>query len=238
MLNRQSFEDYDFLDSDDKYNRVVGMDYNLASEDNTWTGKFYLHKSLQPGDNKGNLSSQATLTYNSRKYTVTTDFVYVDQEFRSDMGYIPRRDVFKSGNRIERSFYPANGRINRHSFNIMSILYWCPSLDLKRTDHDLEVSWDAAFRDQSTLEVSFANRYIYLTRDFDPTRTEGALPLPGNTGYYFNQLMASYQSSMAKLLSLTAESTIGQFYNGRNASLRFGPRFRSINPKVTYWLNI
>jgi hypothetical protein len=44
ILNRQSFQDYDFLDSNDEYNRVVGMDYNLASVDNTWTGKFYLHR--------------------------------------------------------------------------------------------------------------------------------------------------------------------------------------------------
>ena len=59
MLNRQSFLDYDFLCPENEYNRVLGMDFNLASPDNTWTDKFYLHKSLQPGDQKGNLSSQA-----------------------------------------------------------------------------------------------------------------------------------------------------------------------------------
>jgi len=226
MLNRQSFEDYDFQDSEDEYNRVLGIDYNLASEDNSWTGNFYLHKSYQPGDNKGNLSSQATLTYNTRNYNVTTDFVYIDQEFRSDLGYIPRKDVFKSRNLIERSIYPVKGRINRHGFQLKTMIYWRPSLDFKRTDHDFEISWNADFKDQSTLEVGFANSYIYLTRDFDPTRTQGALPLPGNSSYNFNQVVTTYQSSLAKLLSLSAQSTIGQFYNGQNVSLLVEPSFR------------
>ncbi len=219
MLNRQSFEDYDFLDTEDVYNRVVGVDYNLASADNVWTGNFFMHKSFQTGDNNGNLSSQATLSYNTRKYNVTTDFVYVDKEFRSDLGFIPRKDVFKSGNLIERSLYPAKGRINRHGFQFLSIIYWRPSLDFKNTDHDFMLSWNADFKDQSILELEFANRNIFLTQDFDPTRTEGGVPLPGNTDYYFNQFKANYQSNRAKIFSLLAETEFGQFYNGHNFSL-------------------
>lgn len=226
MLNRQSFEDYSFLDPKNEYNRVLGLDYNLATADNTWTGKFYLHKSLQPGDNKGNLSSQATMSYNTRKYNVTTDFVYIDKDFRSDLGYIPRTDVFKSGNLVKRSFYPVNGWLNQYGFQVLSILYWRPSLEFKKTDHDLEFSWSASLKDMSTFELKAANRYIFLTRDFDPTRTPGATPLPGNKGYTFNQVTAIYQSGMAQLLSLNAESTVGQFYNGQNATLRGSLSFR------------
>ena len=34
-INRQAFKDYDFLNPNDEYNRVVGAEYNLASEDNS-----------------------------------------------------------------------------------------------------------------------------------------------------------------------------------------------------------
>ena len=48
FINRQAFKDYDFVAQEEKYNRVLGIDYNLASEDNTWNGQFYTHKSFQP----------------------------------------------------------------------------------------------------------------------------------------------------------------------------------------------
>jgi len=219
MINRQSFNDYDFLDSKNRYNRVMGVDYNLASADNSLTGKFYLHKSFQPGDNSGNLSSQATVSYYSRKYELMTDFVYVDEDFRSDLGFIPRTDIFKSGNRIRRNFYSKNGKINRQSINVSSMIFWRPNLDFKKTDHRYLVSWDAEFRNQATWLFSYTNNYIFLTRAFDPTRTTGGTPLPSNTGYTFNQFTTTYQSNLAKVVSFNATSTLGQFYNGHNFSV-------------------
>ncbi|NNE78624.1 MAG: carbohydrate binding family 9 domain-containing protein, partial [Pricia sp.] len=50
FINRQSFQDYDFVEREDEYNRVLGVDYNLASKNNSWTGKFYAHKSFQSDD--------------------------------------------------------------------------------------------------------------------------------------------------------------------------------------------
>ena len=235
MLNRQTFGNYDFLNPENEYNRVVGLDFNLASQDNSWTGKFYLHKSLQPGDQTGNFSSQATLSYNKRKYNITTDFVYVDREFRSDLGFVPRRDVFKQGNSIRRYFYPQNSKITRHSLRLLSIMYFRPTLDYKRTDHDLVLSWMPEFKDLSTLDIQFSNNYIFLSAPFDPTRTKGAVPLPGNKGYYFNQVSAEYLSSNAGLLSFTARAETGQFYNGHNFSARTMFSFR-IQPWVLFSL--
>jgi hypothetical protein len=96
-LNRQTFKGYEFLDNTERYNRIMGLDYNLASEDNTWTGKFYLHKSFQPDDNKGNLSSQATVIYNRRHFQYTTDWVYVDRDFTSDLDLYQEKEYSKQG---------------------------------------------------------------------------------------------------------------------------------------------
>ncbi len=237
ILNRQAFGDYNFLSPDNEFNRVLGMDFNLASTDNTWTGKLYLHKSLQPGDQKGNLSSQATVSYNTRKYNLTTDFVYIDREFRSDLGFVPRRDVFKQGNSIRRYFYPENSSINRHSFRFLSILYFRPTMDYKRTDHDLILSWMPEFKDLSTLDIQLSNNYIFLAAPFDPTRTKGGLPLPGEKGYNFNQISAEYMSSNAGLLSFTARAETGQFYTGHNFSARTAISFR-IQPWVLFSLGL
>jgi len=214
MINRESFKDYDFLDISEKYNRVLGLDYNLASVNDKWIGKIYLHKSLQPDDSKGNFSSQAYLVYNTRKWRIANDFVYVDKDFTSDLGYIPRRDVFKIGNSVTRTFYPSNGIINSNSFLLSSLRWLKPSLDMKQTDYVNTFSWTAEFKNSSELVASFINNYIFLVNDFDPTRTTGAVPLPGNQGYTFNQFDASYQSNLANLFTYNFQTTLGQFYNG------------------------
>ena len=77
FINRQSFKDYDFINREDEYNRVLGLDYNLASKDGKWNGKFYGHKSFQPDDNVGNLSSGARLSFNSRNYNFSGKAVYI-----------------------------------------------------------------------------------------------------------------------------------------------------------------
>jgi len=229
MVNRQTFEDYEFLEEGDRFNRVIGVDYNMASEDNTWSGKYYLHKSFQPGDNTGNFSSQAYTAYNSRKWRLVTDFVYVGEEFTADLGFVPRKDIFKTGQSISRNFYPQQTGISMHSFRFLALNFWRPNLDFKNTDHLYELSWEAAFKDQSEVEVSLGNNYIFLTRAFDPTRTEGGVPIPGDKGYYFNQFSVQYQSSPTNLLTFAGESSVGQFFNGQSYSvggelaLRFQP---------------
>ena len=76
---------------------------------------------------------------------------------------------------------------------------------------------------------SFNNNFIYLFQPFDPTRTPGAVPLPGETGYYFNQANLEYNSNNTSLLTYGANTTFGQFFNGEifsagaQAAYRFQP---------------
>jgi hypothetical protein len=117
-------------------------------------------------------------------------------------------------------FYPQNGIINRHSIRLLSVLYFRPTLDFKWTDHDLILSWMPEFKDLSTLDIQFSNNYVFLIVPFDPTRTKGASPLPGNESYSYNQVSAEYISSNAILLSFTARAETGQFYTGSSFSGR------------------
>jgi len=87
IINRQHNTAEDELGEDGplKYNRVLGLDYNLASSDNIYTGKFYLHKSLSPNDTQGNTSWGTTLRYNTRTWNGFLDFSAIDKEFVSDL---------------------------------------------------------------------------------------------------------------------------------------------------------
>jgi hypothetical protein len=234
-INRQAFKDYDFLDPNDEYNRVIGAEYNMASVDNRWTGKFYVHKSLQPNDTRGNLSSQATVTYNNRKFTWIADLMYVDQDFRSDLGFIPRTDILKNGNGLIYKFYPSKGKISSHGPGAMALYYWKPSMDYKQADHTYQLYYDVAFKNQSTIHFVLNNQYTYLTYGFDPTRS-GGVPIPGNQDYTFNFYTLTYQSNPGKVFSFSTQSTGGEFYNGNNFSLGGTLNFR-FQPWVALSLN-
>lgn len=239
FLNRQTFKDYDFQRPEDEFNRVLGLDFNLASADNVWTGTFYLHKSFQPSDFSGNYSAQTLLSYNQRRFQLTSDFVYVDQEYRSDLGFIPRRDVFKSAKSATLRFYPDSNFLSESNFELMALHYWRPSLDYKLTDHEYQLTWAAEFRNQASIEAEIGNQYIYLTNPFDPTRTRGGVPLPGDEGYYFNDASIQFQSDRTNLFTFDLESTIGQFFNGNRfsvggqASVRWQP-WASLSMAVNY----
>lgn len=215
LINRQTLKDYDFVPDSQKYNQVIGIDYNLASADNEWTGKFYLHKSFQPNDTKGNFSAQATTTYLKRNLQWIIDMMYVGEDFHSDLGYIQRTGIFRWGNNLKLMFYPKNGSVSQHGPGGEILHYWKPNMDFRQSDHRYQLYYEVNFTNQAVLDANVSNHYAYLPFDFDPTRS-GGVPLPKDHGYTYNQYEVSYRSNPAKLFSFSAESSGGQFFNGQS----------------------
>lgn len=237
IVNRQTLDNYEFQTSADEYNRVVGADFNLASVDNKWTGKFYAHKSFQPNDSKGNYSAQATATYNSRNYTAVLDFVFVDQDFTADLGFVPRTDFFKNGILLGRSFYPSSGFVNIHSVDLLSVTFWQPTDNYKRIEQLLRFQYVAEFKNQSTFTAGARNEFIFLNKAFDPTRTSGAIPIPGNTDYNFNRVTLDYTSNRAKVLNFELSTQLGEFFNGYAYTYSIDAGFR-FQPWVNLGMNV
>ena len=231
IVNRESIKDYDFLEEKDRYNRVIGLDYNLNSANNKWVGKFYTHKSFQPDDNEGNLSSGASINYNTRTWQFSSKWIYVDQDYRSDLGFIPRTGIIKTGISGTRIFYPKKGKINSHSIEIANYNWQQKSLDYKKTDHFKRVEYNIEFKKQDQLSFSLRNQYVYLSNSFDPTRSENGIPLPANVDYEFNAWSVEYQSNVARLFNFSSQFSYGTFYNGTRFSYQGNTQFR-IQPKL------
>jgi len=49
MTNKQVTGSYNDLEGIGKFNRVGGIEFNLANNDNRWTGKAFYHQSFYPG---------------------------------------------------------------------------------------------------------------------------------------------------------------------------------------------
>jgi len=224
-INREATGRYDYLSSSNRYNRVIGVDYDMASADNTWIGKFFLHKSFQPDDTKGNLTGGITFSRNKRKFTYSNYTMYVDEDFKSDLGFVPRTGFFVLGNRANLKFYPKSGIISQHGPVLGVLFQWSPPLDFKLTEQVHDIAWHFDFRNQSRLRILWQVEDIYLLDDFDPTRS-GGVPLPGHNRYAFTNGRMTYTTNPAKILLFNTRIEGGQFFTGSNFSTTTGLNYR------------
>jgi len=219
FINKQATKDYDFLATENEYNRVLGLDYKLASEDNTWTGRYYFHKSFSPNVKSKDISTGASTEYNSRNYNVRLSGLYIADNFRSDLGFIRRTGIFKINLQFERNFWPKKGRIQKHSFAVIPIFIWRPELDFENSDYTIISRWEAKFNNTSNLKVEMFNRFTHLYEEFDPTGTDDGIPLPIGD-YHYTSFGVEYSSDRRNTLFYSLDTSIGTFFNGKKYSMR------------------
>lgn len=231
MVNRQTFREYDFLEENDKFNRVIGLDYNLASSNNKWIGKFYTHKSFESDDKIGNFSGFASLNYNTRVWQISTNTAFIDEDFRADLGFIRRTGILKSGNKVVYNFYPKSNKVNSHSFELSNYLWFQQNLNYKKTDQTSQITYSLRTKSQSQLELEFNSKYIYLFNSFDPTRSDESTPLPTNSEYNFNDYSLLFRLNSSTPIIFNSKVVYGGFFNGSRfsfsgtAGYRFQPKF-------------
>ncbi|WP_343488462.1 DUF5916 domain-containing protein [Allomuricauda sp. d1] len=237
FINRQTFGDYEFLDPTDRYNRVVGMDYNLASADNTWVGKFFYHKSFASQIGNADDAAGANLEYLTKNLNLGFRSSYVGNDYRSDLGFIRRKDIIALRPYAEYNFWPEKSKLIRHGFRFSPNAIFRPTLDYQNTDYTIFYSWDAQFQGQEEIGVRVFDRYTFLVDPFDPTSTDGAIELPGNLGYHYLSGEIGFESDRRKVFSYAMEVGYGEFYNGTRSTFEGDAALR-LQPKVLLSLNL
>ena len=231
FINKEATKDYDFLAEEDKYNRIIGIDYRLASEDNSWVGKYFFHKSFSPGIKSKNYSAGFSTEYFNRDFNIRVNGVYVGDNYESDLGFLRRTDIFKISPQITRTFWPVQSKIQKHSFSITPIFIWKPDLNFKNSDYAIISKWQANFLNTAEFTVEMNNRFTYLFDAFDPTASSEANLLPAGNGYKYTSFSMSYRSDQRETLSYRIEPSIGSFFNGTkysvvtNLAWRIQPKF-------------
>ena len=237
FINKQATKEYSFLTDEDKYNRIIGLDYRLASEDNTWVGKYFLHKSFTQGVKDKNYSAGFSTQYFNRDFNVRLSGVYVGDNYESDLGFLRRTDIFKITPKIERTFWPIESAIQKHSFSITPIFIWKPDLNFKNSDYAVISRWQANFKNTGEFTAEMYNRFTYLFSTFDPTGTDGAIALPIDSSYKYTTVSLGYRSDKRKTLSYQIEPSIGTFFNGKKYSFEANLAWR-IQPKFSGSLQV
>lgn len=193
-----------------EFDRNVGIEYNLATSNNLWTGKFMLLKSFSPGDDGRSISHVANLLYADGNWRAEWAHEYVGQDYTARVGFVPRRGYLRWRPGLRYLFYPAGGgRVLSHGPSVNSSVYFDESGDL--TDYENRFAYLLNFQGGSEFAAFIGNYFVELLEPFDPTNVRGFFLEPGSEhrairyGMEFN---SNAQSSFT--YSLSAEN--GSYY--------------------------
>ena len=221
MINRETTKEYDFIEESEKYNRLVGLDYNLASPDNKYTGRAYFHKSFNPDTQKedNNNSFGINLERNTRNSSIEFGSSFLGNDFKSDLGFIRRTDIFKINPEYKFKFYPKEKNLNQLdvSFGLWSTFR--PNDNYRNSDRTFSPALSFVYKSGVRMSLRFYDRLTYLYNDFDPTGLNPNNPIPGGQNYKYTSVKFSYQSDSRKTLNFRIEPDFGQFYTGMKYSI-------------------
>lgn len=208
-VNYHSFYDDSIKNTSSRYNRNLGLEYNLASANNVFTGKALLLKAFTPGKNGDDYTTAANLQYSSRKWLIYGQYEYVGKNYTAEVGYIPRTDFIKFNPQIIRYFFPKKGLILTHGPQLTMNYFF--DTKFHRTDHENVFAWLFTFRSKSTLSLLAQNDYVKLLRPFDPTNFRKD-SLPAGSAYRYNLTGFDYISQPQHTFTYTASLRYGTYY--------------------------
>ena len=210
------------------FNRVAGMDYNLASANNVWNGKLFYHRSFSPGNLDRQYAQGASLEYNSRRFQASLEEANVGENYRAETGYVPRNG-FKYLKSEVRYLWIPNKRVVSHGLEVDVDYFYDHGNSL--LDREISLEYQFEFNNRSLFDFGVKNYYTLLDRDFDPTHVS-ATTLKKGTDYTYTGLFADFSSDTRSLFNYSLSLVGGSFYNGNigllegQLSYRFQPYLR------------
>jgi hypothetical protein len=151
------------------YNRTFGLEYNLASPENYWTGKQLLMKSFTPAVTGKDWVVAGNLQYSSKKWLINGAYQYIGTNYKAEAGYIPRVGYIRFDPQVSYYFLPSGGSILSHGPQWFSNFYY--SEKFKSTDNENIVDWLFTFRNKATITLVTMQDFVKLQAPFDPTNT-------------------------------------------------------------------
>jgi hypothetical protein len=229
MFSRSSFstfivnKDSDIPDNSiSSYNRIIGIDFNLASADNLWTGKAFYHHSLYENEMNSPYAASTSIKYNNGIVSADMGYSFVGSGYKAEVGFIKRSGFHQFKPKIDYKFYPKKGKIQNHGPSFKFDTFLDENFDL--TDREIELKYNIDWRNRSKFTLEIENGYVKLLTPFDPTNSDGDTLSTGNE-YNWNEFSMNYVSDARKALNFSSNIRYGGYYNGIKLS---------INGKVNY----
>lgn len=244
FVNKQQFDNTGY--SVNNFNRVIGIDYNIATANNKLNGKIFFHHSLSNGDNSNAYAHASWLNYSTQKIALEWNHEYVNKKYNALSGFTPRifqynQHTLKSYNltywrfepKFNYIFYPKNSIINKMGPELYMDHY--RDSNFVSTDLLLQGSWDIYFTNTAGIFVDYANIYTKLLFPTDVTFT-GNTALLDSGKYYYQNVNVKYQSNQRRIFNVTLNGNYGSYYTGTKISYGASLNLR-LQPYVILGLN-
>lgn len=210
------------------YNRNLGLEYNLASANNFWTGKTFYYQSFSPLQGQSPFAHATSLAYKDNHWILVWNHQWVGGGFNPEVGYVPRTDYTSIAPEFGRIFYPksANSDLFYVQFKLMSINFWNKAG--KQTDQTNVLTSEWQFKNRSIILAWAAQDYVRLLTDFDATRM-GNTPLRKGTEHRWDSWGINLISSPINRWTVALRNRFGGYYgNGRRTGItgEMGYRFQ------------
>lgn len=202
------------VSSGNVYNRIAGLEYNLASPDNKWNGKFYYHQNLVDNFNLKDAALAANLTYSSQYLTAILNQSLTGKGYIAETGYVRRNGYYQINPSFQYKFFPHSRKIISHGPGIKLDTYMDPYTSFSLTDREGQFLYNIELTNKSTFSADFKNTFVKLQAPFDPTNT-GGLKLPAGEEFDWNEAGLTYSSDNRRMLNFVLGTRYGGYYNGK-----------------------
>jgi hypothetical protein len=171
------FENFNEKKGFNSYNRNVVLQYNLASKDNTWNGKFALMKSFSPQLSGDDWTQLVDIGYTTQAWDIGLTYSRVGENYRSEVGFVPRRGYTYVEPSIGYLFYPKkpNSQIVSHGPRLFAFVSEnnnqnVPITTTLSSDNASTVAfiYNFNFRNRATLGIWTGYDNTTLFSEFNP----------------------------------------------------------------------
>ncbi len=223
-----------------KFNRNIGLEYNLASSNNLWTGKAFVLKSFSSRTaGRSGITQAAHLEYKSRKWNWRIQEESVGENYTAEVGFVPRKGYVNITSLLGHTFFPkkSDSKVLSHGPSLNSSYFL--NENLERTDDVNVLEYGLSFRNRSSFDIGLVNEYVELLAPFDPTLS-GKDSLAIGTKHHWNAVRLGYRSKPQSMFTYAVNSRFGGYYlDGKrlNVSSELGYRFQpyvSLNANLSY----
>jgi hypothetical protein len=192
-----------------KYNRNVGFEYNLASQNNAWRGKFMYYKAAIATKTSNNETIAGQMNYNTRHWNITAQYEKVGSEYEAEVGYFQRKGYARISPRIAYNFLPKGGKVLAHGSSIFNFSFFDKGVNT--IENTSGIFYNIEFRTKATIQAFFSNDYVKLLNDFDPTNLTGIKLKKGSLHNWY--AMGLFLTSKPQsLFTYGFESRYGGYY--------------------------
>jgi hypothetical protein len=220
-----------------KFNRNLGLEYNLASYNNLWKGKAFLFKSFSPDESGNGITQAANIEYKSQKWNWGIQEESVGEEYKAEVGFVPRKGYIKMSSFLGYLFYPKESKILSHGPKLSGHYFF--NENFERTDNLNLLQYFLNFRNRSEFNITLIDEYVELLDPFDPTGS-GKPELPAGSKHHWNAMRLNYASKPQSMFTYVIGGRIGGYYEDGNwfsITNELGYRFQpyvSLSSNISY----